>query len=118
MKEIAEFENANANGNLINQNINPTLFRAYLESKCNNNMIDFSWCVDIRTRDVEDIANNCKLYGITEFTISDSPSNLTVILALFEKQGFYITGMTNVKTTGNISVPAIRLKYLNDKEKR
>lgn len=118
MKEIYEFEKVAAGSDLINQNINPALYRAYFTSKHNNNdFIDFDWCFDFEKKDVQNIANNCKKYGVNEFTISDSSCNLIEILALFEKNGYYIKGMTSVKTTGDVSVPAILIGYINSKEK-
>lgn len=118
MKTIELFEKAMTQGNEFfkEHNINPTLFTAYRQQKdSGNEMLDFSEV--IWTRDIEPISDFFKSQGITEFTISSTFSSLIETLADFEKQGFHMNGLTEVKAnytdfiTGEKKIiPAIRMK--------
>lgn len=117
MKTIELFERAMTEEvEFIKENgINFTLFDVYSQQKRRGNeLIDFSEV--IWDRDIEPISEFFKAQGITEFTISSTFSSLIAALAGFEKQGFHIAGLTEVKadytdfTTGEQKiVPAIRM---------
>ena len=118
MKTIELFEKAMTEGNEFFKanNINPTLFTAYRQQKdSGNEMLDFSEV--IWTQDIEPISDFFKAQGITEFTISSTFSSLIETLTAFEKQGFRMDGLTEVKAnctdfiTGEKQIiPAIRMK--------
>lgn len=118
MKAIEIFEKAMTEGNEFfkENNLNPTLFAAYRQQKdSGNELIDFSEV--IWTQDIELISEFFKAQGITEFTISSTFSSLIETLAAFEKQGFHMNGLTEVKanytdfTTGEKKIiPAICMK--------
>lgn len=118
MKTIELFEKAMTEGNeFFKENgINPTLFAAYRQQKdSGNELIDFSEV--IWTQDIEPISEFFKAQGITEFTISSTFSSLIETLAAFEKQGFCMNGLTEVRAnytdfiTGEKKIiPAIRMK--------
>ena len=118
MKTIELFEKAMTGGNelLKENNINPTLFTAYRQQKdSGNKMLDFSEV--IWTQDIEPISDFFKVQGIKEFTISSTFSSLIETLAAFEKQGFFMNGLTEVRAnytdfiTGEKKIiPAIRMK--------
>lgn len=73
----------------------PALYWAYVKSKdADNDRIDFNDV--IWDREIEPIAAYLKKNGITEFTVSSTFSSLITVLAAFEKQGFVITGLTEV----------------------
>lgn len=118
MKTIELFEKAMTEGNEFfkEHNITPTLFTAYRQQKdSGNEMLDFSEV--IWTQDIEPISDFFKSQGITEFTISSTFSSLIETLAAFEKQGFFMNGLTGVRAnytdfiTGEKKIiPAIRMK--------
>lgn len=118
MKTIELFEKAMTEGNEFfkEHNINLTLFTAYRQQKdSDNEMLDFSEV--IWKQDIEPISEFFKAHGITKFTISSTFSSLIETLAAFEKQGFRINGLTEVRAnytdfiTGEKKIiPAIRMK--------
>lgn len=118
MKTIELFEKAMTEGNEFfkEHNINPMLFTAYRQQKdSGNEMLDFSEV--IWTQDIEPISDFFKAQDITEFTISSTFSSLIETLSAFEKQGFRMNGLTEVKAnytdfiTGEKKIiPAIRMK--------
>lgn len=118
MKTIELFEKAMTEGNEFfkENNINLTLFTAYRQQKnSGNELIDFPEV--IWTEDVAPISEFFKAQGIAEFTISSTFSSLIETLAAFEKQGFRMNGLTEVRanytdfTTGEKKIiPAIRMK--------
>lgn len=95
--------------------INPTLLGAYRTSlKVENDKIDFHEV--IWTDDIESIAAALKEYGVCEFTISTNYSGLIETLATFQKHGFQMAGITEVKagyhdiiTHDYAKIPAIRM---------
>ena len=117
MKKIEIFERAIAEkaANLKDYNINGTLFWAYREcEQTGNEHINFSEV--IWEKEIEEIANSMKEYGITEFTISSTFSGLISTLAEFEKHGIKMQGLTEVKeryknifTGERDMIPAIRM---------
>lgn len=117
MKKIELFEKAIAEqaGSLKDYGINGTLFWAYRTSiEAGNEKIDFAEV--IWDYEIEEIATFLKENGICEFTISSTFSSLIETLAAFEKHGFKMAGLTQVKArytdfkTGERAIiPAIRM---------
>ena len=117
MKEIKIYEQAlKEDGSFFKEHdLNGTLFRAYKnQKKTENKLIDFDDA--IWDTDIEAITNTFKANGITEFTVSSTFSGMIKILAEFEKHGFKVSGLTEVKTpythytTGKQeTAPAIRM---------
>ena len=118
MKKIELFERAIAEqaGSLKEWGINQTLFWAYRDSiTAGNEEINFDDV--IWDYDIEEIANTLKENDITEFTISSTFSSLIPTLAEFEKHGFRMAGLTEVKanymdwqTQERAAIPAIRME--------
>ena len=118
MKKIELFERAIAEqaGSLKEWGINQTLFWAYRDSiTAGNEEINFDDV--IWDYDIEEIANTLKENDITEFTISSTFSSLIPTLAEFEKHGFRMAGLTEVKanytdwqTMERAVIPAIRME--------
>ena len=117
MKKITAFEKAIENQvkDLRAVGINPTLFWAYRNSiEAENERIDFG--ERIWENEIEDITNCLKQNGIYEFTISSTFSGLIETLAIFEKHGFQMAGLTEVnatytdwQTNKRKRIPAIRM---------
>lgn len=117
MKKIEAFEQAIKNKvpNLREVGINPTLFWAYRTlEETGNDIIDFNEC--IWEHEIENIANCLKANGIVEFTISSTFSSLIETLAEFQKHGFQMAGLTEVKarytevsSNNKKRIPAIRM---------
>ena len=118
MKKIELFERAIAEqaASLKDWGINPTLFWAYRNSiTAGNDSIDFG--ETIWDRDIPEITRTLKENGISGFTISSTFSSLIPTLAEFEKHGFRMAGLTEVKanytdwqTQERASIPAIRME--------
>lgn len=117
MKNIELFERAIAEQfkSLAEHNINGTLFWAYRKSRdAENSLIDFSEV--IWDNEIDEIATFLKDNDITEFTISSTFSGLITTLAAFEKHGYKMAGITEVKanytdwqTNERAKAPAIRM---------
>lgn len=115
MKKIEAFENADRSRSLGEQNINSTVYWAYKNAQeAGNELLDFNEV--IWDYDIEPILDACKLYGITEFTISSTFSSLIATLAEFDKRGCHMDGLTQVKarykdfvTGENQLIPAIKM---------
>ena len=118
MKKIELFERAIAEqaGSLKEWGINATLFWAYRNSiTAGNDQIDFS--ETIWDNDIPEITRTLKENGISGFTISSTFSSLIPTLAEFEKHGFRMAGLTEVKanytdwqTMERAVIPAIRME--------
>lgn len=118
MKKIELFEKAITEqaGSLKEYGINGTLFWAYRNSiEAGNDKIDFSEV--IWDYEIEEIATFLKENEIHEFTISSTFSSLIATLAEFEKCGFKMNGLTEVKarytdfkTGEKANIPAIIMK--------
>ena len=118
MKKIELFEKAIVEqaGSLKDLGINPTLFWAYRNSiTAGNEQIDFS--ETIWDADIPEITRTLKENGISGFTISSTFSSLIPTLAEFEKHGFRMAGLTEVKanymdwqTQERAAIPAIRME--------
>lgn len=117
MKEINKFEDAirENTGSFEERGINPTMFWAYRRSmEKENELLDFNDV--IWEREIKEIAEACREFGITEFTISSTVSGLVTVLAEFEKCGCIMAGITwtrklykNWKTGEHDFTPAIRM---------
>ena len=97
MKKIELFERAIAERaeRLQDYGINSTAFWAYRKSiDAGNDLIDFSDV--IWDYDIDPILDDCRKFGITEFTISSTFSNLIATIAEFEKRGCHLAGLTEV----------------------
>ena len=102
-------------GNLSDINVNHTFGRAYSHSlEAGNELIDFDDV--IWDDDIKEIIENCKRFGITEFTISSGFSSIIETLGEFSELGCKVDGIVKVKSihkdrqTGeNRIVPAIRI---------
>ena len=98
------------------EKVNHTAFWAYIYSQeAENESINFADV--IWDHDVEDIIAFCKEYALTEITISSNFSGLIPTLALFEKLGCKLEGLTEVNdrfkdyATGEFKkVPALKIK--------
>jgi hypothetical protein len=100
MIDIKLFEDAITNQckDLRAAGINPTMFWAYRKTKeIGNDLLDFNEV--IWERDVEEIVSTCRANGIEEITISSTMSSIIKTLALFEKVGCKIDGLTKVKSS-------------------
>ena len=98
------------------EDMNATMYWAYRESQETNNkhlnFYDIIW-----NNDVEQIVRICKANGIKEFSISSSCSGLIDCLALFEKFGCKVCGLTEANDRRNMrgtigTIPAIRIEVL------
>lgn len=114
-KILANLTAAQVSG-LTSRNINSTLFWAYRHStEVGNDFINFDDV--IWDYEIEDIAKTLRENGISEFTISSGFSGLIETLAAFEKQGFKMAGLTQIKAKcksgwhddENELIPAVRM---------
>lgn len=120
MKKIELFERAIAEqtGSLKDWGINQTLFWAYRSSiEADNDEINFDDV--IWDYDIPEIAKTLKENGISGFTISSTFSSLIPTLAEFEKHGFQMEGLTEVRakytdwqTGKRVMIPAIRMQSI------
>ncbi len=79
-------------------NINQTFGQAYFAARRNeNNLIDFNEV--IWEQDVEQIIENCREFGIREFTISSTYSGLIEIIAKLDEKGWKVAGITEVNAS-------------------
>lgn len=118
MKKIEIFEqviNSEKPVDLRKVGINSTMYWAYRTSKkVGNDLIDFHEV--IWDDDIAAIADICDEAEVTEFTISNNASGLIKTLAEFEKYGFVMDGLTEVKggytdsrTKEYAVIPAIKM---------
>lgn len=108
MKKIEILEEAAKNGTSYKDiDLVPTFGWAYFYSKqAGNRLLNFAEV--IWERDVPAIIENCRRFGITDFTISSTYSGLLTTLAEFEKNGCHMVRLTEVNAnytefTGNLS---------------
>ena len=81
-------------------NVNPTFGAAYFYSEeAGNDLINFAEV--IWNHDIDEIIENCKRFGITEFTISSTFSSLIITIAEFEKRGVHLEGLTEINSDHN-----------------
>lgn len=96
-------------------NINPTFGKAYSHSlEAENELINFGDV--IWDEDIEEIVENCKTFGITEFTVSSEFSRIIETLYKFTELGCKIDGLTQVNSrytdfsTGKLEIiPAFKI---------
>ena len=98
MKRIETLEQLReANARYADTNINQTFGQAYFSAQRNgNDLLDFHEA--IWENDIDQILENCREFGITEFTISSTYSGLIETLAEFDKKGCKMMGLTEVKS--------------------
>ena len=113
---IEVIENLMKNGgNWSDININHTFGKAYSHSmEAGNELIDFDDV--IWDEDIEEIIENCKRYGITEFTVSSGFSRIIETLDKFAEHGCKVDGLIKVKsihkdfqTNKKKVIPAIKM---------
>ena len=105
--------------------INPTFGAAYFYSRtAGNRLINFAEV--IWEKDIEEILENCRRFGIKDFTISSTFSGLLTTLAEFEKHGCHMVRLIEINAnyyafTGDIHaepkheiIPALLMRI--DKE--
>lgn len=96
MKRIDVLEKAAANGTkYADINVNPTFGMAYFYSKDAGNRLP-NFAEVIWERDIEAIIENCRRFGITDFTISSTFSGLLTTIAEFEKHGCHMVRLVEV----------------------
>lgn len=124
MKRIEVFETAEESGKEFDElKINCTLYSAYMTAReIGNELIDF--CEVIWETDIQPIVEECRELGIEKFTISSTFSRLLPTIAEFEKQGYKMAGLTQVKSrctdwhTGKPAIIPAILMSLEGKEER
>lgn len=98
------------------EGMNATMYFAYRESQETNNEIlnfyDVIW-----DNDIEQIVKICKANGIKEFSISSTYSGMVTCLAIFEKFGCKVRGLTEANDRRNMrgiikTIPAIKIEVL------
>ena len=78
-------------------NVNPTFSQAYFYSlEAGNDLINFGEV--IWDYDIDPILENCRRFGITEFTISSTFSSLIITIAEFEKRGCKLEGLVEINS--------------------
>lgn len=98
MTEIRILEDAVNEGKRYGDiNVNPTFADAYFYSKdAGNDLINFGEV--IWEHDIEAIIENCRRFGIKEFTISSTFSSLITTIAEFEKKGANIGDLVEINS--------------------
>ena len=93
--------------------INPTFGAAYFYSRtAGNRLINFSEV--IWDRDIDEIIENCRRFGIKDFTISSTFSGLLETIAAFEKRGCHMVRLIEINS--NIDDWKAALEGENKKE--
>ncbi|WP_026524733.1 DUF7698 family protein [Butyrivibrio sp. MB2005] len=78
-------------------NVNPTFGAAYFYSQtAGNRLINFGEV--IWERDIEEILENCRRFGIKDFTISSTYSGLLTTLAEFEKHSCHMVRLIEINS--------------------
>lgn len=98
------------------ESMNATMYWAYRESQETNNS-HLNFYDVILDNDIEQIVRICKANGIKEFSISSNYSGLIACLALFEKFGCKVCGLTETNDRRNVrsiikTIPAIKIEVL------
>ena len=98
MKEIEILEEAATKGTRYSEiNVNSTFGAAYFYSKAaGNDLINFAEV--IWDYDIDEILENCRRFGITEFTISSTFSSLIVTIAELQKKGCKLEGLIEINS--------------------
>ena len=99
---IKEIENATRGMTWKDIGCNPTFGMAYIWSKESDNELsnfsDVIWDYDIK-----DIIEDCKKFGVKEFTISSTFSGLINTIAKFEEFGCVLDGIVKINNRYNYS---------------
>lgn len=98
MKKIEVLEEAATKGIKYSEiDVNPTFGAAYFYSEeAGNDLINFGEV--IWDYDIDEILENCRRFGITEFTISSTFSSLIVTIAEFQKKGCKLEGLIEINS--------------------
>jgi hypothetical protein len=101
MKKIEILEKAAENRTgYADNNINPTFGAAYFCSReAGNDLINFDEV--IWDYDIDAIIENCRRFGIEEFTISSNFSGLITTIAELEKRGLHLDGLVEINSRYN-----------------
>ena len=78
-------------------NVNPTFSQAYFYSlEAGNDLINFGEV--IWDYDIDPILENCRRFGIKEFTISSTFSSLILTIAELQKKGCKLDGLVEINS--------------------
>lgn len=101
MKKIEVLEEAATKGIKYSEiDVTPTFGAAYFYSEeAGNDLINFAEV--IWDHDIDAIIENCRRFGITEFTISSTFSSLIITIAEFEKRGCKLGGLVEINSRHN-----------------
>lgn len=108
MKKIEVLDRAAQQGKTFEEmDLVPSFYRAYQES-CEKgyDLPNFGIMNEIWEQDIEHILQNCRTYGITEFTISNDASGTIRTLKGFLDNGCRFAGMVEL---GKKKEPAIHI---------
>ncbi len=114
-KRIEVLETLDRASNWAELNMNPTFGYAYLYSlEAGNEFPNFGDV--IWDNDIKEIIENCKHFGINEFTISSTFSGLTNVIAQFIEHGCKLDGLVKINSrhkdfiTGELEIiPAFKM---------
>lgn len=116
MKNIEILDKAATNGTRFKDlGINSTFGAAYFYSQdAGNELINFAEV--IWDDDIDEIIENCKRLGVTEFTISSTFSSLIETIAELQKRGCTLDGLVEInsrydnwKTGEKDRIPAFKM---------
>ena len=98
IKKIEILDKARENGTRYSEiGINSTFGAAYFYSlEAGNDLINFDEI--IWDRDIDEILENCRRFGIEEFTISSTFSSLITTIAEFQKRGCKLEGLIEINS--------------------
>ena len=117
MKKIEFLEQMKEQGTYYKDtDINQTFGQAYFSAqRTGNELLDFNEV--IWENDIDQILENCRRFGITEFTVSSTYSGMIETIAELDKKGCKLAGLTEVKapytdfmTNEPKIVPAFRMQ--------
>lgn len=98
MTRIEILDQAGARGTRYSDiDVNPTFGAAYFYSlEAGNDLINFGEV--IWDYDIDPIIENCRRFGIKEFTISSTFSSLITTIAEFQKRGINLDGLIEINS--------------------
>lgn len=98
IKKIEILDKARENGTRYSEiGINSTFGAAYFYSlEAGNDLINFDEV--IWDRDIDEILENCRRFGIEEFAISSTLSSLITTIAEFQKRGCKLEGLIEINS--------------------
>ena len=98
IKKIEILDKARENGTRYSEiGINSTFGAAYFYSmEAGNDLINFDEV--IWDRDIDEILENCRRFGIEGFTISSTFSSLITTIAEFQKRGCKLEGLIEINS--------------------